>query len=122
MSMLIKETPNVDNVLEIVIDDEITKDDVEELEMKMEKLKKNTDKVNFLVQFADAEGYTVKGMIQDMKAFSKHSKDVEKIALFSNTDSKWVEFSNKIDSLVPGLETKEFELGQREEALKWLQQ
>lgn len=120
--MLIKETPNVDNVLEIVIDDEISKDDVEELEMKMEKLKKNTDKVNFLVQFADAEGYTVKGMIQDMKAFSKHSKDVEKIALFSNTDSKWVEFSNKIDSLVPGLETKEFELGQREEALKWLQQ
>ncbi|MCE7792897.1 STAS/SEC14 domain-containing protein [Salipaludibacillus sp. CUR1] len=117
--MLIKETAHIDHVLEIVVDEKVTKDKVKEVESKFLQLKDKNDKVNLLVDIKDIEGYSMRGMAMDLRAMAKYTKDVDKIALFTN--EKWVAQIRRLSRFVPSLNIKQFEHGEREEALNWLE-
>ncbi|MRH42139.1 STAS/SEC14 domain-containing protein [Aquibacillus halophilus] len=116
--MITLTTNNLESVVEVNVDGKITETDMEEFKEYF-KLKKAADgKINLLLVIKEIEGYSMQGLIEDLKFEANHWKDVNKIAVTS--DKKWLEIATKIGSYLPKIETKHFDRGQRDQALDWL--
>ncbi|SFC29959.1 SpoIIAA-like [Alkalibacterium subtropicum] len=114
--MLIK-TNDLPHVIEIVIDDEITEEDIQEFEDYFSQKKETQEKVNMLIDIRDID-YSLDGFIADTKFTTSHLEDFNKVAMVS--DDKWIEYAEKVAQLMPEVEVAHFDPDQRDKAIAWL--
>jgi len=114
--MLIK-TNEQPNVIELVIDEEITEEDIREFEKYFSQKKENHSKVNMLIDIKDID-YSLDGFIADAKFTTSHLDDFDKVAMVS--DENWIETVNKLADLMPDVEVAHFDHEEKDKALAWL--
>ncbi|WP_226037914.1 STAS/SEC14 domain-containing protein [Aquibacillus saliphilus] len=116
--MVTLRTNNMESIVEVNVDGKITERDIEQFKEYF-KLKKSADgKLNLLLVINDIQGYSIQGLLDDLKFEANHWKDINKVGILS--DKKWLEIATKISSYLPKIDAKHFNHNQREQAMEWL--
>lgn len=115
--MILLKPNELDSVIEIEVDGKITEHDIETFESIFKDKKENNERLNLLIQITNMQGYTMKGLVEDLK-FAKHWNDFDKIAVVS--DKKAIELGTKVSDYMPKIEVKHFNTDEKDSAKEWL--
>jgi len=117
--MILIKKPEKDNLISATISGKISKSDVEKIHPLIHKIIEKGNKVNFYFEMKDFEGYTLKGLWEDIKVDSAHISDYGKMAFVG--ENKWQEWAAKITDVFTSSEVKFFRLEDKEQAKIWIQ-
>ncbi|KGP73758.1 STAS/SEC14 domain-containing protein [Pontibacillus yanchengensis] len=108
---------DIQNTIRCEVNGKITEEDLKSFEEFYQMHKPDQGKVNFLIVLNDMEGFTFKGLMEDLK-LAKHMKEFNKFAIVS--DEKWVEASTELEDLLPGVDVEHFSHNEEEKAKEYL--
>ena len=97
-----------------------TKEDAEKLEQVVRERFGENQKFNIFARMKDVDGTTLMGMAYGMRFDAKRWSQFRKIAVV--TDIKWLEAVAELGKFLPGLEARNFGIGEEEAAWTWLQE
>ena len=117
--MILINKPEKDNLISATISGKISKSDVEKIHPLIHKIIEKGNKVNFYFEMKDFEGYTLKGLWEDIKVDSAHISDYGKMAFVG--ENKWQEWAAKTTDVFTSSEVKFFRLEDKEQAKIWIQ-
>lgn len=106
------------NVLTLKATDKITKDDVDEVVIVLDKLHESVGKVNVILHLEELKGYTFTSLVDDMKYATKHMDKIEKMAIIG--DKKFQEISTHLPEFTKKTEVRYFTQQERSKAEEWI--
>src|SRR5699024_325499 len=105
------------NIIEAIAHDKVTKTDMEKLTKLYEEKTKKEEPINILLTLEDVDGIKIDKIIKDIQMAS-FLKSIEKVAL--NRNKTWLKVDAKIESIVPSIKLKQFDLNEKNQAINWL--
>lgn len=114
------EIANIENspVVEVTLEDKLTKDDMKQFDDFFEEKVSDLEKVNLMIVTNDWKGMTVQGFLENIK-MARHVKSINKVAMVS--DSKFLEVDSRLEDLLTGAKVEYFEKTDKDAAKKWLE-
>ena len=110
-----------DQVIHLLIDGEIKKEDIERAASVMEKKIARYDKVRMLVEVNDLKGYdSVSAFLEDSGETFQHYSDFEKVAVI--TDRQWLSGLTSLADLINPAHVKQFSPQEKALAEEWIKQ
>ncbi len=106
------------NLISAQVSGKLTGDDYKKLNPLIDEKIRENGKINMLFDFQNFDKISMGSVWQELKFDSKHSDDINKIAIVGDYQSQDNLESLK-DSMTSG-ETRYFEPSQREEAQRWI--
>ncbi|RUO63113.1 STAS/SEC14 domain-containing protein [Pseudidiomarina insulisalsae] len=107
-----------DNLIALRLTDKLSQSDIETLHERMDEILEHHDQVDFYFEFHEFEGYTPKGLWEDIKVDAKHHSDYGKMAFVG--DKEWLEKVAQATDLVTDSEVKYFPLEEIVQAKAWI--
>lgn len=107
------------NILYMEVYGRISQEDAEKSDTFIKEHYADETTVNALVDVKNLEGTDLGGLLKGMVVDIKHWNQYGKFAVI--TDSAWIEGGAKTADAAPGIEVKQFDRSQNEDAWKWLQ-
>src|SRR5690625_483673 len=95
----------------------LLKTDMEKLTKLYEEKTKKEEPIKLLLTLEDVDGNTIEVIIKDIQMTS-FLKSIEKVALIGN--KTWLKVDPKIESMVPSIKLKQFDLNEKNQAINWL--
>ncbi|MFC3418405.1 STAS/SEC14 domain-containing protein [Salinicoccus hispanicus] len=115
--LTLKET-ELDNVIRIDVDGAVTKEDAEKSASFIKEHYGDDKELSALVYIKDFDGVGPVGMVKGTIMDISHWNQYKKFAVV--TDAAWQEGGAKLVGLLPGIEVKQFDKAQEEQAYEWL--
>ncbi|WP_271396677.1 STAS/SEC14 domain-containing protein [Salinicoccus roseus] len=107
------------NVVYIEVDGKVTEEDAEKSEAFIKEHYGNEKKLNAMVYIKDMEGTDLGGILKGSLIDIKHWEQYGKFALIANP--AWIEGGAAVADVMPGIEVRQFDRAQIDEAWEWLQ-
>lgn len=107
------------NILYMEVDGKVTQEDAEKSDAFIKEHYAEGETVNALVDVKNLEGMDIGGLLKGMVVDIKHWDQYGKFAVI--TDSAWIEGGAQAADTAPGIEVKQFDRSQKEDAWEWLQ-
>jgi hypothetical protein len=106
-------------VVVVNLSGKLSKDDYALFVPEVERLIKQKGKLRMLVRMHDFHGWTVGGLVEDIKFDWKHFSDIERLALVG--DRKWEAHMATFCKPFTSAKIRYFDEAQADEAAAWIQ-
>ncbi|WP_411842007.1 STAS/SEC14 domain-containing protein [Salinicoccus sp. HZC-1] len=106
------------NVIHMEVDGKVTEEDAEKSETFMNEHYEENASINALVDVKNLGGTDLGGLLKGTLIDIKHWKQYGKFAVI--TDSAWIEGGADAANAAPGIEVKQFDRAQMDQAWEWL--
>ncbi|WP_020007508.1 STAS/SEC14 domain-containing protein [Salinicoccus albus] len=107
------------NIVSLEVDGNLTKEDAEKADGFIKEHYGEDASVNALIYVKNIEGASPGGILKGAVMDIKHWNQYGKFAVV--TDTAWIEEGVKFADIAPGIEMKQFDKDQVDQALEWLQ-
>ena len=109
-----------DNAIGFELKDNVTRNNVKEIEPKIEEFRNKKGKINMLLLVNDFKGKDLKGDIEFFRFCMKNWRKFNRVAIVGN--KKWKELLTKVDNLTGPWHEKYFNSDQLDEAWQWVEE
>ncbi|WP_168412963.1 STAS/SEC14 domain-containing protein [Bacillus salacetis] len=106
------------DLMEVEINGDYTKEDMQEFEKAFHEKKAPEANMNLLLIVNDMN-FSLKALKEDFMFGKDHMHEFRKVAVVS--DKKLVEMGAKIEDMMPNVEVKHFDKDHRTDAVTWVQ-
>lgn len=106
------------DLLEVEVTGDYTKDDMQQFEKAFHEKKTPNEDMNLLLVVNDMD-FSMKALKEDFLFGKDHMHEFNKVAVVS--DKKWVEIGAKMEDTMPNLEVKHFDKNHHTDAVTWIQ-
>lgn len=95
-----------------------TQDDAQRLDRHVRDRFSEDEAFNILAIIHDVDGSTIKGLRSGMEFDAKRWKQFNKIAVVS--EKNWLDMLTELGNYLPGIESRHFKKGERDQAWEWI--
>ncbi|TYS01401.1 STAS/SEC14 domain-containing protein [Rossellomorea vietnamensis] len=106
------------DLMEVEVTGDYTKDDMKEFEKAFHEKKTPNEDMNLLLVVNDMD-FSMKALKEDFLFGKDHMHEFNKVAVVS--DKKLLEMGAKIEDMMPNLEVKHFDKDHHTDAVTWIQ-
>lgn len=118
--MMSLENTEYPNVVYVEVDGKVTQEDAEKSEAFIKEHYGDEEKLNAMVYLKRIEGGDVGAILKGSLVDVKHWGQYGRFALVANP--AWIQGGAAVADVMPGIEVRQFDKAQIEEAWHWLQQ
>lgn len=108
------------NIIGFTMSGKVTDDEIKQWASALDRKSDGPDKLRVYIEAQDLDGVTLDALLSDLKFDVTHLTDFDKAAFVSDTALS--KLSSFVAGLIPGLETKQFSLAEKEQARQWIEQ
>jgi hypothetical protein len=107
------------NIVGFTMTGNVTDDEIKQWASALDRKSDGPDKLRVYIEAEKLDDVTLDAILADLKFDVTHLTDFEKAAFVSDTALS--KLSSFMAGLIPGLETKQFSLDEKEQAKQWIQ-
>ena len=112
---------NEENTVAARVVGKIETEDVEKAAKEIDQQLEEDGKVKMYIELDHFEGYELEAFLKDLKFTVRHFDDFERVALVGQEE--WLDALGEItDEIFSGVEVRYYPLGERPQALRWLEE
>lgn len=111
-------TTDDNGILRLKATGKLTDEEIKRVVPQIEEIMSLDDKIRILIELEDFDGWTLKGLWQDLKFDVAHHDDMDRVAIVG--DRRWQEWGTRLSSPFFKAEMRYFDRDQKPEAETWL--